>query len=60
MVLEGLGGYTNENKKVIYCIVTSRETAKLKNIVEKTDPNAFFTVNDVVEVKGRGFKNIGI
>ncbi|MBZ2174997.1 YitT family protein [Schnuerera sp. xch1] len=58
--LEGLGGYTNENKKVIYCIVTSRETAKLKNIVEKTDPNAFFTVNNVVEVKGRGFKNIGI
>ncbi|SDW00269.1 Uncharacterized membrane-anchored protein YitT, contains DUF161 and DUF2179 domains [Tepidimicrobium xylanilyticum] len=58
--LEGMGGYTHENKKVIYCIVTSRETAKLKEIVEEIDPMAFFTVNDVVEVKGKGFKNVGI
>lgn len=57
--LEGIGGYTNENKKVIYCIVTSSETAKLKNIVDEIDPNAFFTVNDVVEVRGRGFQNVG-
>ncbi len=58
--LEGMGGYTNEDKKVIYCIVTSRETAALKNIVEEIDPSAFFTINDVVEVKGSGFKNVGI
>ncbi|MCF6462956.1 YitT family protein [Clostridium sp. Cult1] len=58
--LEGIGGYTNEDKKVIYCIVTSRETATLKNIVEEIDPSAFFTINDVVEVKGSGFKNVGI
>ncbi len=58
--LEGIGGYTNEDKKVIYCIITSRETAKLKNIVDEIDPNAFLTINDVVEVKGRGFQNIGM
>lgn len=58
--LEGVGGYTNEDKKVIYCIVTSRETARLKAIVDEIDPYAFFTVNDVVEVRGRGFKNIGM
>lgn len=58
--LEGIGAYTHENKKVIYCIVTSRETAKLKEIVEEIDPMAFFTVNDVVEVKGKGFKSVGI
>jgi len=58
--LHGSGGYTNENKKVIYCIVTSRETAKLKEVVEKIDPNAFFIVNDVVEVRGKGFKNVGV
>jgi len=58
--LHGTGGYTQENKKVIYCIVMSRETAKLKEIVEKIDPNAFFIVNDVVEVRGKGFKNVGL
>ena len=58
--LEGIGGYTNEDKKVIYCIVTSRETAKLKSIVDEIDPNAFLTINDVVEVKGRGFQNVGM
>ena len=55
--LEGAGGYTNENKKVIYCIVTSRETAKLKNVVDEIDSNAFFIINDVVEVRGRGFQS---
>lgn len=59
-LLEGVGAYTNENKKVIYCIVTSREIPKLEEIVDKIDPNAFLTINEVVEVKGRGFKNVGI
>jgi len=58
--LEGIGAYTHENKKVIYCIVTSRETAKLKEIIEEIDPTTFFTVNDVVEVKGKGFKSVGL
>lgn len=58
--LEGAGGYTKENKKVIYCIVTSTETAKLKEIVDSIDPKAFMTINDVVEVKGRGFRNVGM
>lgn len=58
--LEGMGGYTHEDKKVIYCIVTSRETVKLKEIVDEIDPMAFLTINDIVEVKGKGFKNVGI
>lgn len=58
--LDGIGGYTKENKKVIYCIVTSRETAKLKSIMDEIDPMAFFTVSDVVEVRGSGFKDVGV
>ncbi len=58
--LEGMGGYTHEDKKVIYCIVTSRETVKLKEIVDEIDPMAFLTINDIVEVKGKGFKDVGI
>lgn len=57
---EGAGGYSKENKRILYCIVTSSETVKLKDIVEDIDPAAFLTINDVVEVKGRGFENMGI
>lgn len=58
--LKGEGGYTKDHKNIIYCILTSREIAKLKEIVEEIDPNAFFTINDVVEVQGSGFKTIEI
>lgn len=57
---EGAGGYSKENKRVIYCIITSNEVVKLKDIVEDIDSTAFITINDVVEVKGSGFKNPGI
>lgn len=58
--LKGQGGYTHEDKNIIYCILTSREIAKLKAIVNEVDPKAFFTITDVVEVKGRGFKSMEI
>lgn len=58
--LEGIGGYTQENKKVIYCIITSSEVVKLKNLVEEIDPAAFLTINHVVEVKGSGFQSVGM
>lgn len=58
--LKGMGAFTRENKNVLYCIVTSKQVAKIKDIVDEIDPGAFLIVNDVVEVKGRGFKNVGI
>ncbi|CAK7059194.1 YitT family protein [Tissierella carlieri] len=58
--LKGQGGYTHEDKNIIYCILTSREIAKLKEIVNEVDPKAFFTITDVVEVKGKGFKSAEI
>jgi uncharacterized membrane-anchored protein YitT (DUF2179 family) len=58
--LEGTGAYTKQGKKVIYCIVNSNEVVKLKALVDKIDPAAFLTINDVVEVRGSGFVNEGI
>lgn len=54
--LDAEGGYTNEKKKIIYCIVLSKEIPKIKEIALKYDQKAFISVNDVTEVKGRGFK----
>ncbi|MFD1737630.1 YitT family protein [Bacillus salitolerans] len=54
--LKGEGGYTGEDKKVVFCIVTRLEEAKLKSIVEELDPAAFLAVADINEVRGGRFK----
>ncbi len=58
--LEGEGAFTRNKKRVIYCIVTLNQLAKLKQIVKETDPYAFMTVNDTAEVLGRGFSKRGV
>ena len=54
--IEAEGAYTKEKKKIIFCIVASKEIPKLKEISLKHDKRVFVSVNDVTEVKGRGFK----
>lgn len=54
--LRGEGGYTGDDKKVIFCIITRLEEAKLKSIVEEIDPSAFLAVADINEVRGGRFK----
>ena len=54
--LEAEGAYTKEKKRIIYCIVLSKEIPKIKEIALKYYQKAFISVNDVTEVKGRGFK----
>lgn len=58
--LNGEGAFNKDNKKIIYCTVTSTQVGKLKEIIDEMDPEAFITINDVKEVKGRGFKSIGL
>jgi uncharacterized membrane-anchored protein YitT (DUF2179 family) len=58
--LEGEGAYTGDKKKVIYCIVSLHQLAKLKQMVREIDENAFITVSDTAEVMGHGFTNRGI
>ncbi|WP_373599508.1 YitT family protein [Paraclostridium bifermentans] len=55
-LLEAEGAYTHEKKKIIYCIVASNEIPRIKEIALRHDKKAFISVNDVNEVKGRGFK----
>ena len=52
------GEYTHDKKKMLYCIVTSRQMISLKNAVHDIDPSAFITVVDISEVRGKGFINI--
>jgi len=52
----GEGAYSGEDKKVIFCIVTRLEEAKLKEIVDDIDSSAFLAVADIAEVRGGRFK----
>lgn len=54
--LTGEGGYTGDEKKVIFCVITRLEEAKLKLIVEEVDPTAFLAVGNIHDVKGGRFK----
>lgn len=55
--LKGRGGYTDEEKEVVYVVVTRLEVTKLKTITHEIDPNAFITIMDTHEVKGGKFKS---
>lgn len=50
--LNGGGGYTKKEKKVLYCIITRLEVAKIKAIVLDKDTNAFVTISDVSDMMG--------
>jgi len=54
--LNGRGMYTQTDKGVLMCVVSSKEMPKLKEIVHRYDEKAFLIVADVREVLGEGFK----
>lgn len=54
-LLNGEGGHSGEEKKVLFSVVSNRELVQLKNIVEEIDPSAFLIINNVSEVSGLGF-----
>lgn len=51
-VLQGRGGYTGDNQKVIMCTLPTREYFILKEGLKEIDPGAFFLVTDAYEVFG--------
>lgn len=58
--LNGEGAYTGDDKKVIFCVITRLEEAKLKSIVEELDESAFLAVGNIAEVRGGRFKKKNI
>ena len=54
-LLEGQGGYSNTPRKVILCVVSQRQYAKLMEIVNETDPTAFVITTDATDMHGEGF-----
>lgn len=54
--ISGFGGYTDDEKPILMCVVGQSEFTKLKQIVQSIDTSAFVIVMDASEVLGEGFK----
>ena len=56
-VLNGKGGYTDNEVKIVYTVLSSNQFITLKSFIKENNPEAFITVNDSKEVLGLGFNN---
>ncbi|MGE5329672.1 MAG: YitT family protein [Deltaproteobacteria bacterium] len=53
--LHAEGGFLHNEKKVIMCVTTKFELARLKDLTLKADPFAFISISETKEVFGKGF-----
>lgn len=51
-ILHGRGGYTEQEEKIVYSVITFRELPRLKEIIRQLDPNAFVVFTETLEVMG--------
>lgn len=56
-LLEGRGGYTGDQKKVILCAVQKRLLPQVQQIAREEDPASFLIVTSATEIYGEGFKS---
>lgn len=56
-VLNGKGGYTDSDVKIVYTVLSNNQFIMLKGFIKQNNPEAFITVNDSKEVLGLGFNN---
>ena len=54
--LQAKGGYTGNDTETLFCVVSTREVSKMKDLVYRFDKRAFVIVADAHEVLGEGFK----
>ncbi len=57
-LLDGEGGYTGQDKKVVMCALRKTEYYKVKRLVRSIDPDAFMIAAESYEVMGEGFKPV--
>ena len=54
--LKGIGGYSGQEKDIIYCVISRLELPKMIEITKEIDSHAFISVVDVHETYGGRFK----
>lgn len=56
--LQGKGLFTNDEKQIIFTVVSRRELAILEDYINEIDSDAFITIMDTKEILGEGFQSL--
>ncbi|MDX1920341.1 MAG: YitT family protein [Candidatus Caenarcaniphilales bacterium] len=56
-VYKGKGGFSNDEKEILFCVVTRLEVPKIKSIVKEIDAGAFIVTTPLTEASGGMVKN---
>ena len=48
--VDAIGGYTNQQKTIVWFVVNRFQVTKMKDIVHRIDPTAFITIHEVADV----------
>ena len=54
--IKGMGMYTDQDREMIFVVVSRKEVHLVQNKVREIDPKAFMVVTDAYETFGEGFK----
>lgn len=55
-VIQAIGAYSGETKKVLMCVTKPKQAIQLKTMIQASEPNAFIIVTDSEEILGNGFR----
>jgi len=55
-LIKAIGGYTGNEKNLLFCTLRIHEVSSIYSIVDKYDKNAFIVVSEAGEIIGEGFK----
>lgn len=56
--IKAKGGFTNEDKDILFCVVSRMEVSALRELITDIDKDAFVILAEVSEVLGEGFKGV--
>lgn len=59
-ILNGKGLYTNQDKQILFIVVSPTQVHRLEQIVHKYDPTAFMVLCSASEIIGQGFRRLDL
>jgi uncharacterized membrane-anchored protein YitT (DUF2179 family) len=56
-IVNGEGGFTGQNLRILYSVITFQELSRFKEMIRSHDPAALMVVTETLEVMGKGIGN---
>ncbi len=56
--IDAIGMYQNTQRKILWCVASKREIAKIRQIANEIDNKSFMSIFNAREVFGMGFKKL--